>query len=151
MPYGTAGLCANTQARLVCQLNDLHPALVDRLELNAKEHRCDVGQDERLILLDEDILGVRHLVVTNEHVGFRADVDELRISLVVERDDVQTVVGTFYCELVELVVVNETCVRSLVGIIVLVGEVLRAEHVEILGAQARVKRIQTAKSCEQNM
>ena len=68
--------------------------------------------------------------------------DELRIRLVVERYDVETVVRTFDGELVELVVVNETCVRSLEGIIVLVGEVLRAEHVEILGAQARVKRIQ---------
>ena len=81
---------------LVCQLHNHEAALVDGLELNTEEHGGDVRQDEGLVLLDENILGVGHLVVTDQHVYFRTDVDELGVCLVVHRDDVEAVVGAFH-------------------------------------------------------
>lgn len=55
----------NTLRMLVCQLHNHEAALVDGLELNTEEHGGDVRQDEGLVLLDENILGVGHLVVTD--------------------------------------------------------------------------------------
>lgn len=52
--------------------DSLEASLVDRLELNAEEHSGDIREDERLILLDKDVLDVAHLVVADEHVGLVA-------------------------------------------------------------------------------
>ena len=54
----------------------------------------------------------------------------------------EAVVGTLYGELIELVVVNQSGMGRLIGIVVLVGKILRAEHVQILSAEARIKGVQ---------
>ena len=129
-------------ALLNYKLDGLEATLVDRLKLHTEEHRSDVRENERFVLLDHNGLGVGHLVVANEHVRLGADVNELGICLVEERNDVKTVVRPLYSHLIELRVVHVARVRKLVGIVVLVGEVLRAEEVAILSTQTRVERIE---------
>ena len=86
------GLILTSSGCLACQLNHFEAAFVDRLELYAKEHGGNVRKDEWIKFLDHNGLRIGHLVVAHQHVALRADVDELTIQLVVERNNVQTVV-----------------------------------------------------------
>ena len=65
--------------------------------------------------------------------------DELAVHLVVEGNDGQATIAAFHRGLVILVVVHDAAVREQVGLVVLVGEVLRAVHDQILGPQSRVE------------
>ena len=66
---------------------------------------------------------------------------ELAVCLVEQGHDVKFSVASFHGVLSELVVVVDACVSQQHRLVVLVGEVLRAVHVEFLRAQTWVKRV----------
>ena len=68
--------------------------------------------------------------------------DELAVSLVEQRHDVKFSVASFHSVLIEVVVEVDASVGEQHRLVVLVCEVLRAVHDQVLRAQARVERIE---------
>ena len=66
--------------------------------------------------------------------------DILRAVLVVERYEVQTAIGAFHSVLSVLCVVVDAAMSEQIALVVGISELLCAEHIEVLRAQARVKR-----------
>lgn len=65
----------------------LETTFVEALKLNAEEHCRNVGKYERFVLFNAYTLHVTHLVVADEHVRLRCDMEVFGVSLVVERHD----------------------------------------------------------------
>ena len=65
--------------------------------------------------------------------------DDLRANLVIHRDDVKATVRALDAVLGVLVVVADAAVSEQLALVVLVGEVLGTEHVEVLRTEARIK------------
>ena len=135
-------LKVNLIIRSRSEFNYFQFAVVDALELHAEEHCSDVGEDERLILLHHHALDVAHLVESHQHVAFGSHVDELAVSLVEQRHDVKLAVASFHSVLIEVVVEVDASVGEQHRLVVLVCEILRAVHDQVLRAQARVERIE---------
>ena len=68
--------------------------------------------------------------------------DELRVHLIVERNEFEATVGAFNRSLVVLRVVRDSAVGHKIALVVFVCEVLGAEHIQFLFAEARVEREQ---------